>query len=170
MSSLLHRCILKLTFTFYSVCGIAVKEPIVVNQKENCVKRGIIIIATVPGLFQQNILFLIIWVEIHTYYWTRFCHFWFTVPPDSETKETSFLSRHSGIPLFLVTDLFSWCLGIICQHVMHVRSTSKWSFFHYVDKILTFLTTYPPALCWHFLWYECWQKVDIFGPPSYLVL
>ena len=23
-------------------------------------------------------------------------------------------------------------------------------------------------LRWHFLWYECWQKADIFGPPIYL--
>ena len=28
----------------------------------------------------------------------------------------------------------------------------------------------PPCLRWHFLWYERWQKVDIFGPPTYLVL
>ena len=28
----------------------------------------------------------------------------------------------------------------------------------------------PTSLHWHFLWYKCWQKVDIFGPPTYLVL
>ena len=28
----------------------------------------------------------------------------------------------------------------------------------------------PTPLCWQFLWYERWQKVDIFGPPTYLVL
>ena len=28
----------------------------------------------------------------------------------------------------------------------------------------------PTPLCWHFLWYDCWQKVDILRPPTYLVL
>ena len=28
----------------------------------------------------------------------------------------------------------------------------------------------PTPLCWHFLWYEHWQTVDIFEPPTYLVL
>ena len=46
---------------------------------------------------------------------------------------------------FLVTDLFSWCLGIICQHVMHVRSTSKQSFFHYVVIILPITNHLPQA-------------------------
>ena len=44
----------------------------------------------------------------------------------------------------------------------------KGLFTNYVDKILAFLTTYP--LRWHFLWYKCWQKVDNFGPPTYLIL
>ena len=45
----------------------------------------------------------------------------------------------------------------------------KGLFTNYVNKILAFF--WPPTpLCWHFLWYECWQKVDIFGPPTYLVL
>ena len=26
----------------------------------------------------------------------------------------------------------------------------------------------PTPLCWHFLWYERWQNIDIFGPPTYL--
>ena len=26
----------------------------------------------------------------------------------------------------------------------------------------------PTPLCWHFLWTKRWQRVDIFGPPSYL--
>ena len=31
--------------------------------------------------------------------------------------------------------------------------------------------SWPPThLRWHFLWYESWQKVDIFGLPTYLVL
>ena len=30
---------------------------------------------------------------------------------------------------------------------------------------------WPPTLLrWHFLWYKCWQKLDFFGPPTYLVL
>ena len=33
-------------------------------------------------------------------------------------------------------------------------------FTNYVEKILAFLTIYPVR----------WQKVDIFGPPTYLVL
>ena len=28
----------------------------------------------------------------------------------------------------------------------------------------------PTPLGWHFLWYERWQKVDIFGSTTYLVL
>ena len=43
-----------------------------------------------------------------------------------------------------------------------------------LTRFWLFLTSYPPRKCqrmrWHFLWYECWQKVDIFGPPTYLVL
>ena len=27
---------------------------------------------------------------------------------------------------------------------------------------------WPPTPCWHFVWYECWQKVDILRPPTYL--
>ena len=37
-----------------------------------------------------------------------------------------------------------------------------------ITRFLLFLTAYP--LCWNFLWYDCWQKVDIFGPPNYLIL
>ena len=28
----------------------------------------------------------------------------------------------------------------------------------------------PTPLRLHFLWYKRWQKADIFGPPTYLVL
>ena len=37
-----------------------------------------------------------------------------------------------------------------------------------LTRFWLFLTTYPPA--WRVLWYERWQKVDIFGAPTYLVL
>ena len=49
------------------------------------------------------------------------------------------------------------------KHFGGIRGCSH--FTNYVDKILAFLTTYLPQLRWHFLPYEHWQKVDIFGPP-----
>ena len=47
------------------------------------------------------------------------------------------------------------------------------AFTSYVDKVFGFF--WPPAplpkyLCWHFLPYNCWQKVNIFGLPTHLFL
>ena len=36
---------------------------------------------------------------------------------------------------------------------------------HSQTTLTRFWVFLPPThLCWHFLWYKCWQKVDIFGP------
>ena len=54
--------------------------------------------------------------------------------------------------------LFRWFYEII--NISH-----EGSFTNYVDKILDFF--WPPTpLRWHFLPYECWQKVNIFGLPT----
>ena len=37
----------------------------------------------------------------------------------------------------------------------------RWQYFSFFDRL--------PPLCWHFLQYERWQKLDIFGLPTYLV-
>ena len=79
-----------------------------------------------------------------------------------------------GFSIYMLINCTIWVLlGLaVTQQVNILQSIyvfmSKGSFTNYVDKILAFLPTSP--LRWHFLWYKRWQKVDIFGPPTYLIL
>ena len=50
-------------------------------------------------------------------------------------------------------------------------TSHKGLFTNYVDKILSMYSWPPPTpMRWLFLLYKRWQKVNIFGPPTYPVL
>ena len=64
--------------------------------------------------------------------------------------------------LYLVKSTYA--TYVIASRLNSLRGHSQTT----LTRFWLFLTTYP--LRWHFLRYECWQKVDTFGPPIYLVL
>ena len=70
-------------------------------------------------------------------------------------------------------------------YCMLESSASKWVFFIDLKRLIRMIwssgtlwsrqlewgrpqTKLTRFLCWHFLRYEHWQKMDIFGPPKYL--
>ena len=57
-----------------------------------------------------------------------------------------------------------WTSWRRCLSHERIRGRSK-------TTLARFQLFWPPTpLCWHFLWWKRWQKVDILGPPIYLVL
>ena len=91
----------------------------------------------------------------------------------SEFDEKTVKSESS--PYFLAITYFSSSFN--SQIAITMSSNNFWScililifykgqFTNYVDTILAFFDHLPPYLCWHFLPYERWQKVNIFGLPT----
>ena len=91
----------------------------------------------------------------------------FRVPISSEGHDFKFLSKliDNRYQIFSTWNKY-YCFKIIigAQHLLTlgVVHNIRWQNFGFF---------WPPTpLCWHFLPYECWQKVEIFGQLTPLLL